>query len=452
MDAIKENFEKVVSQAQKENAQVELLISGGENLKLEFQKKKLEKFESTQSQMAGFRVILGASQGYAYTENFSLESFLRTYGEALNNAKTLGTSSKEKLEMVKPTAAKADPVADMGHLYCPEDIPMEKKLKVAETLESACFDVDARIQAVPYCSFNESLSFSRVLNSEGLDKEFKQNYYSGYSYPVAKDESGTKSDYDSFFTRKFADIDARKVAEESVKNAVAGLGAQQLKTGNYAVVIDKEIFSTMISMIEGYFSAKEVHEQKSLLNGKLNQKIASEKFELIDDPFDSEGTGTRPFDSEGAPSQKTVLIEKGILKNYLTNLEYARKMNLPHTAHAARGPSSTMNISATNLIMSKGSYSREELLKRHDKVVFLRKFNGALHAGFKESTGDFSMPAEGFLYEKGVKQGPVDQFVMSGNIFDLLRDIEDLGNEYSKAGSSIRTPDVLIKQLSFAGA
>ncbi|MNT65164.1 peptidase PmbA [compost metagenome] len=75
-----------------------------------------------------------------------------------------------------------------------------------------------------------------------------------------------------------------------------------------------------------------------------------------------------------------------------------------------------------------------------------------MHSGFKESTGDFSLPAEGFLYENGKMVGPVDQFVVSGNIFEVLNSIEEVGSEYGKPGNSIMTPDVLVKELSFAGA
>jgi PmbA protein len=205
-------------------------------------------------------------------------------------------------------------------------------------------------------------------------------------------------------------------------------------------------------MISSYFSAKEVHEGKSLFEGKLGQQIASEKFELIDDPFEMKGTGVRPFDDEGAPSKKTDLIERGTLKNFLTNLEFASRMKLPHTSHAARGPSSSMDISPTNLVVQKGTKSLNELLSSSAKVVYLTNFSGGLHAGFKESTGDFSMPAEGFLYENGESVGPIDQFVMSGNVLDLLLEIVDLGDEYNEPGSSMICPDVLIKSLSFAGA
>ena len=446
MDTLKESFQTIVTEAKKENAKVEILVTGGEHLKLGFQKNKLEKFESTQSQMAGLRVILGGSQGYAYTENLSSEALMRTYKEALNNAKTVVASDAKEIPLAKPQAT-----VDLN-LFHPEDIPMEKKMEVARTLESACLSADSRVQSVPYTSFVESSGYRRILNSEGLDQEFKQNSYSGWAYPLAKEGDSSKMDGDSFFARSFAEIDALKVAQEGTRKSLSRLGAKKLKTGNYAVVIDREQFPVILSMLSGYLSAKEVYENKSLLKGLRDQRIATEKFNLIDDPLDVRGASARPFDSEGGASKKTVLFEKGTFKNYLTNLEYAEKMQLPYTAHAVRSPSSPMDIAPSNLIVGLGDRSLQELLSKYDKVIHLTEFAGALHSGFKESTGDFSMPAEGFLYENGKCIGPVDQFVMSGNILELLQNIDEIGNGYNKIGSSMMTPDVLIKQLSFAGA
>lgn len=465
-DTLKENFAKIVDAARADHAKVEVLVSGGENLSLGYSQRKLEKFQSTQSQMAGVRVVLGSSQGYAYTENLEAEALLRTYREALANAKTVSSSTETaEIPMVSAEGAvsgireSSSPAAGSGanffamaSLFKPEDVPMAEKMKVAEKLESLCLEADARVQNVPYSSFNEGTSFRRILNSEGLDKEFRQSYYSGFAYALAKEGASSKMDGESFFARSFADIHVEEVVAKSVKKAVSRLGAEKLKTGNYPVVIGREAFSTILSMFVGYLSAKEVHEQKSLFDGKLGEAVASAKFSMVDDPFEMSCSGVRPFDSEGAPSQRTVLFEKGVLKHFLTNAEYAKKMNLPHTAHAARSPTSAMGIGSTNLIIEKGSESLVQLLKRSPKMIHLTNFSGGLHAGFKESTGDFSMPAEGFLYEDGVCVGPVDQFVVSGNVLTLLKDVEDVSSEYSKPGTSVLSPDVLIKALSFAGA
>ena len=230
MDTLKENFNKIVEEARREGAKVELLLSGGENLKLGYSQRKLEKFESTQTQMAGLRVIVGSACGYAYTENLSQEALLRTYQEALSNAKTLKSEETAEIPMMKPQKIQA-----MGDLFNPEQVPMEKKMEVAKLLEEVCLNQDQRIQAVPYSSFNEGMGFHRVLNSEGVDQEFKMNYYSGFSYPLAKEGENSKMDGESFFARSFKDIHVEEVAKEGVRKAISRLGAQKLKTGNYAV-------------------------------------------------------------------------------------------------------------------------------------------------------------------------------------------------------------------------
>lgn len=446
MDTMKENFQKIVDQAKNDGVRVELLIAGGENISIGFQKRKLDSFESTQSQVAGFRVIDGANQGYAYTENLSDESLLRAYKEAFNNAKTV--QSKTNFDV--PLASPGQKLQTLDLNYS-EEVPMKEKLEIAQKLEELCLNADARIQAVPYSGFDQASSFKRILNSEGLDQEFRQSYYTGYSYALAKDGESSKMDGEGFFARKFKDIDVNEVTQKSVKNAVSRLGAVKPETGHFPVVIDRNLVPTVVAMFRTYLSAQEVDEGKSLFQGKLGQKIASEKFTLIDDPFEMRGSALRPFDDEGSPSQKTVLFEKGVLKNFLTNLEYAKKMNLPHTSSASRSPASPLGIGTTNLVIAKGTKSLEELLASYPKVIHLTEFSGGLHAGFKDTTGDISMPAEGFLYENGKKVAAIDQFVMSGNVLDLLRDIEDLGNEYNREGSSTISPDILVKSMSFAG-
>ncbi len=198
MDLIKQNFQKIAEQARKDNAKVEMLISGGEDLSIEYSKKALKSFESTQSQMAGLRVIVGPNQGYAYTENLSDESLLRTYREALNNAKTVQKGGAQEVPLMKPQETQ-----NMRHLFREESIAMDKKMEVARLLEEKCLEKDARVQSVPYSGFSEAVSFKRILNSEGLDTEFKQSYYSGFAYVLAKEGESSKTDAEGFFSTFF---------------------------------------------------------------------------------------------------------------------------------------------------------------------------------------------------------------------------------------------------------
>jgi Predicted Zn-dependent proteases and their inactivated homologs len=448
MDLIKTNFDKISARAASDGARLELMVSGGEILKLGYQKKVLQTFESKQTAVAGFRVILGASQGYAYTENLSLEALERAYVEALNNAKTLKSDEAFEIPLARPAA-----VPSFSGLNIQEEISMEDKKAAALALEQSCYAKDARVQNVPYSGFVEGKSSVRILNSEGLDQNFEQSYFTGYASPLVKENEFTKADGGRFFARSFKDVNPEAAALRAVRRSVEKLGAGKLTTGNYAVVIDREAVSTFMSMLSDNLSAREVHDSKSILKGKLGQAVGSDKLTLIDDPLDVRGTSVRPFDSEGVPSQKTVLFEKGVLKHYLTNLEYAKRMNLPHTASAARGPRSSSDMGPSNLVIQLGSTSFADMVKSHDKVIHLTKVTGGLHAGYNDATGDFSLPGEAVLYVNGERQGPVDQFVFSGNILDVLRDIEAVGNEYNfDEASSVISPHLLIKSLSFAGA
>lgn len=451
MDLIKNIFSKISAQAKQDHVQVELLISGSESLKLGYQKRQLEKFEASQSNMAGVRVLMGSVQGVSYTEKVDEEALLRTYKDAYENAKMLAAGKSGASDEPLSLVSEQTELADLSQLYQVEDISMDDKKAKARLLEEVCLQADPRVQAVPYNGMTETVSWFRVLNSQGLDREFKQKYWAGHSYVLAKEGEYSKMNGEGLIARRFQDLDFEKSAKEAVRKTVAMLGAEKLKTGHYPVVIDRDCMTSFIMMMEGYFSAKQVHEKRSLLGDKLGQKIAVDDFELIDDPLDPAGLAVRPFDSEGATSRVTPLITQGVLRNFITNLEYAKKMNLPHTAHAARSPASGMGISVSTLKLQKGKATLEQMLSRYPRVLYITKIAGGMHAGFKETTGDFSLPCEGFLIENGQRK-PVDQFVLSGNVLDLIQQIEMIGNEWNKPGQSIYAPDVLVKNLSVAGA
>lgn len=445
MDQIKENFLKISKLAEEKKSQVELLYTESETLKLGYKQKKLEKFESIQSQIAGLRVIVGPAQGYAYTENLSEASLINAFNEAFNNAQANAQSAEgqKAITLMKPQAIKIvdQPIAQVS---------IADKKKVAEALELECL-AQSQIQSVPWAGFSESQGAVRILNSVGVDCQYKYQGYSAYAYPLAKDGESSKMGGESIATKNFNEINVGQLTATAVHRAKEKLNAQPLKTGNYACVVSSDEFVTMIHMFEGYFSAKQVFEGKSLLKGKIGEKIASSLFTLIDNPLDENMVGYRPFDSEGAPSQKNTLIEKGVFKTFITNLEYSEKMNLPHTAHAARSPAGTMSIGCSNLFVPAGTESIEQLVSKYPKTVVITEFTGGLHAGYNETTGEFSMPAEGLLYENGKLVGPVDQFVVSGNILETLKNIVGLSNKLNNGSSGRVCPDVLIESLSFAG-
>lgn len=255
---------------------------------------------------------------------------------------------------------------------------------------------------------------------------------------------------DSCFTRDAMKFDAPKIARTATEKALARLGAAPPTTGKYPVVIDADVASELFGLISDYFSAKSVHEKSSLFMSDLGRSIASSRLTVVDDPFFSGGLGTRSFDSEGAPSRLTPLITDGVLSHFLTNSVYAARMDLPHTANAARGARSELDIGISNLIVTPGSKGLADLLSAYPKVIYVTDFTG-YHAGFNHGSGDFSLQAEGELWEGGSRVRPLCDFVVAGNIKQLLLDIEDLSSRTLPPTGSVIAPDLLIRELSIAG-
>jgi PmbA protein len=446
LDLIQNSFDDIQKQARKDQVQVELLIAGGEHLKLGYQRKKLEKYEATQTQMAGFRVVNGSNCGYAYTEDLRPEGLKRAYGEALANSKLIHKKGGN-LELSRPKLTR-----DIQHLANPLNGSIEKMHELARGLEERALTRDSRIASVPYSGLTQAESWIKVLNSNGVNLEFRQSYYMGYSYPLAQEGEKRKCDGDFVFSRSFDQFAIEGAVDRAVDHVLKLLKAQPLKTGRYAVILSRNVVENFMSMLVGSFSARNLEEGNSLLADKVGQKIGSSKFSLIDDPFSEHGLSVRPFDSEGSPSQVTRLFDKGVFLNFLTDLEYSRKMNFPHTASAARSPSSAMGIGVSNLVVEKGQQTLNSLMSLAPEIVYLTNIDGGLHAGYKETTGDFSLPAQGFLVRNGEIQSAVDQFVISGNILELIARIEAVGDADNQPGSGVQSPDLFISELSFAGA
>ena len=448
LDQIKIVFQKISKQAAQAQVEVELLIDSGEGLGLSAENEKLAKFDQKTYQTAGFRVLFGGQQGYSSTENLSEESLQRSFQEAVLNAKDLASANIESVVRWELPDGKSK-ISNMDNLDLGEQGSIEQKIKMTLALESISKKQDTRVASIPYNSFSEYFGQRVILNSKGLERSFSERNFSCYTFPLVKQGEQTKMIGEDIVTRNFKDINIDFIAKHSVEKSIALLGAEKLVSGRFPVVIGREVAQQLFGLMKSAFSAKNIFDKKSPLADKMNQKIATDLLTINDDPFDMRGGGVRPFDAEGSPSQKVSLIEKGVLKNYLTNTEYAAKLKIPLTAHASRSATSEMSIGATTFIFPVGKESLDDLLKKHPKVIHLVELS-AFHSGFKSTTGDFSLPGQGFLYENGKKIKPVDQFVMSGNIFEMLNSIEAFSNQIGPEGHGVICADVLIKELSFA--
>lgn len=442
-------FQELEKTAKADGAEVEMVLSDSESFSANYNKGELSKYSFDQSLSAGVRVLYGKGAGFSTTEKISKEALLETYKEALRSAKDLHKEANSDVEGQRLFKPNGTPPA--MHLASADidKVPMEDKLTIARQLEAIALQYDSKVQNVPYSRYGESKGRRFLMNSLGLDVFTEAAGISAFSYALSKQGEDSKSGGYSSFVRKPHQLSAEKIAKEAARRSVELLGSTQPKSGNYPVVLFNEVVSELIDFLTHHLSAKTLDEGTSLLNQKLNQKILSDKITVLDDPFQTDLGGARPFDSEGAVSQKTTLIEKGVLKSYLTNSHLAEKLGLQHTANASRN-GGEMGVAPSNTIIEAGTASIDDLLKSSNQMIYITAVD-AIHSGFKPTTLDFSLPAYGFLYEHGERVRPLHQMVISGNLLTLLNNVEALSRRYNQDGGSVIAPDMFIPEMSIAG-
>ena len=229
----------------------------------------------------------------------------------------------------------------------------------------------------------------------------------------------------------FCDVDLDELAKTVIEDTLSGVGAQSIESGNYPILLDKDAFSDFIEAFSSVFNAEMVQKDLSLLKGKLGEKIASEKVTLRIDPHHEDAPVMSGFDGEGYPTKAFSLIENGKLKSYFHNLATAKKDGVESTGSAVRGYKGKVSLAPSFLLLEGGKRTEKEMLSSIEKGLYIKELT-AMHSGLNATSGDFSLPAKGFFIEDGKKVRPVNQIVLSGNLFSVLKNIEELSKERSE--------------------
>ena len=438
-------FKIIFDYAKDKTDDIEILLSANNSFLVRIHNHDIEAFNYADSKGISVRVIKNGKVGYSYTEKFDEETFKSIVEEALENAKYTEDDEIAIMENYPDIDKRLD-------VYSKEldKIGIEEKIQFAKNMEKFAKAADKRVFNIPNSVMGNGTGYTKIANSKGLNKEEKQNFVYAYVGALSQEKDDKRMGMDFIIGRDFSKFDAKKIAKRSVEKSISLLGGETIKSGSYPVVLNNEMMATMLSTFSEIFSAKAVQEGRSLLKGKLGKNIANNKVTIIDDALHPDGFATRYFDSEGYPSQTTALIKSGKLKSYLHNTQTARKDKVKSTGNGSRGYKGTLGISPSNFFLKPEEHKEEELFKQHDKVIEIVALQG-MHSGANSISGDFSLSAEGFLYEKGERKHSLKQFTISGNILQLFKDVEMIADNFKFNMSSIGAVSVLVKKLNISG-
>lgn len=427
--------------------EMEVYISESEDFEVKISKQEIDGYKLAANAGLGFRGFYNGKIGYSYTEKISGDSVDFLIKGAIENAE-INDSTED--DVIFEGSPKYTPVNNVNDEL--QKVTEKQKIDFAMELEKKALDMDPRIKASQYCMMGTGNGMSMLYNTKGLELMDRGNYAYAVLMVLAEENGVFSSGFDFILDNDFSKFDLDKMAAKAVGMAIDFLDAKPVKSGNYRIVLDGMESADMLSAVSSIFSARSVQKGLSLLKGKLNEKIASECITLVDDPFLVGGTGTSSFDGEGVAARYKEIIEKGVLKTYLHNLKSAKKDGIESTGNASRGSyKSNIGISASNFYFKPGKEDVDELIKDIEKGIHIVGLDG-LHSGFNPISGDFSLPAKGYLVENGKKVRAVNQITISGNYYDALKSITAVASDLKFAmGGGTGSPSIVFEELAVAG-
>ena len=179
---------------------------------------------------------------------------------------------------------------------------------------------------------------------------------------------------------------------------------------------------------------------------QLGQQVLPRGHSVIEDPHRPRISGSRPFDAEGLPTQRRLIVENGILTGWTLDLATGRKLGLPSTANAARGTTAPPSPATSNIDLTPGTATRAQLIGQMGTGLLVTSMIGST---INPTTGDYSRGASGFWVEDGQIAYPVHECTIAGNLRHMLRDFVAAND--ARPHLATRVPSILIEGMTLAG-
>ena len=348
-----------------------------------------------------------------------------------------------------PAGGYASELPDLELVHEPDrSTAVEDRIADARRCESAARAVDARIVNSEGSDVSSEFGSIAYVSSAGFEGHYESAGHALVAQPIASENGAMQTDYWMTVSRRLDGLDAPDAVGRIAAEAALGqLGARPVPTCEVPVIFDARSARGLLQNLAGCISGSAIYRQSSFLAGRIGETIANERITVIDDGRLPGGLGSKPFDGEGQPTRRKVLVERGRLQSYLLDTYSARKLGLETTGNASRSAGSGPGVGPTNLWLEPGERSLAEIIARTDRGLLV---TGLFGHGFNAVTGDFSRGARGYWIEGGERTHAVEEITIAGNLGDMLRDIDEVGSELLWLGS-VAAPPLRIARMTVAG-
>ena len=409
----------------------DVFIEHKQQVSIQLEDDKIEKSISGVDAGIGIRVIFNGKTAYAYGNDFSRDSLI-DLADAVSKAMKERKDADINLKKVRPQVS-------FKIRLNPQDVGMKKKVALLENANKTARTMSKKIKQVSV-SYRDLIQNVYIATSEGTISEDERIYTLALIHVVGAEGDVLQTGYEPLGGfigfELFEENSFEEIAHDTAKRTVMMLSAREAPGGRMPVVISSDAGGTMIHEAVGHgLEADLAQEGLSVYSDRLGKQVASPLITVIDDATLPNKRGSFSFDDEGIPSQKTVLVENGLLKGYMYDRLTAMKDNTVSTGNGRRESYEWRPIPRmTNTFIALGSSSPHETVKSVEKGLFVKKMGGG---EVNTVTGEFVFEvSEGYLIEKGKLGEPVRGATLIGRGPDILKSIDMVGNDF---GFSIGT-------------
>jgi PmbA protein len=375
-------------------------------------------------QRLSLRVFAGTASAAASTSDLSPESLGRVVDEATRLARI--TAEDPHAGLPDP-AELIDRVPDLGLRDASgHDLTPEEKIEIARRAEAAALAADPRITNSEGAEHWDRQARYAYATSSGFARAYATSSFGITVSPVAARNGEMQRDTWYSMARQRAGLeDPAAVGRMAAERALRRLGARKVKTVEVPVIFDPETAASLVRALASAASGPSLYRRASFLCDRLGSRIAAPSVTIVDDGLIAGALGSRPFDGEGLPVRRTVVVREGVLESYLLDTYGARKLGLASTHHAVRDGSG-VTVGTTNLTLRPGTTPPAELIASVTEGFYVTELIGF---GVNGVTGDYSRGAVGHWIENGRLAYPVEEVTVAGNLLEMFDAVDGVGND-----------------------
>lgn len=427
--------------------QGEVYVETSSGLEMEVRDQAVERLKKKETGGFALRLIAGGRMAVVNSSDLREPSLEKIVAKGVELAKTAAPDETNSLADPSQGTAEVE-IFDQSV----DDIDFERKLSVLKDIEALAFAYDPAIRRMESVSYDDSKTEVVIANTKGVFQRKRATFFKAGCSVIAEKDGDVQTGGEEVSSRFFDQLDAPPtIATRACWKAVSLLGGKPLASQTVPVIIDRDAGFALLIHFMAMVNGESIATGVSALKGRIGEAIGSPLVTVSDDATLKGGVGSSPFDDEGTPCSRTVVLDKGVLKSFLFDATTAKKCGAKSTGNARReGFRALPSVGSTNLYVDKGISSPEEIVKSTARGLWAISLTG-WWVGINPSTGDFSSGAGGLWIENGEVAYPVRNITVASNVLDMLRGVNAVGNDlYFKHATAC--PTLRIGEMKIGGA